>query len=167
MDDALAGLIDVEHPDSGGRGFGPQSRQQFLPNLDGTGAPARRRNRMVGRRERQFRIMNGKTAALEVKEPPRATEIVQQMTVYVEKIGIIAKPSDDVLIPDLGQHGMTGACQSTPPFDLRRQTAGHRFERLVVQASARSHQSIIGRTSARAFYLELRSALQRHNPVPE
>jgi hypothetical protein len=63
MDDALAGLVDVEHPDAGSGGFDPQSRQQFLPNLDRAGTPARRRNRVVGRCKRQFRIVNRETAA--------------------------------------------------------------------------------------------------------
>jgi hypothetical protein len=48
-----------------------------------------------------------------------ASHRVQQMAVYVEEIGIITKSRDDVLIPDLGQHGTAGACQSTPPFYLR------------------------------------------------
>jgi hypothetical protein len=34
----------------------------------------------------------------------------------MEKIGIIAKSRDDMLVPDLGQHGTAGACQGTPPF---------------------------------------------------
>jgi hypothetical protein len=60
--------------------------------------------------------MNGETTAFQIKEPPRATEIVQQMAVYVKEIGIITKSRDDVLIPDLGQHGTARACQSTPPL---------------------------------------------------
>jgi hypothetical protein len=77
---------------------------------------------MVGRCERQFRIMNGKTTAFEVEQPSGPAQIVQQMTVDMEKIGIIAKPRDDVLVPDLRQHGTAGACQGAPPCDLRRRT---------------------------------------------
>jgi hypothetical protein len=46
---------------------------------------------------------------------------MQQMAVDMEKIGIIAESGDDMLVPDLGQHGTAGACQGTPPFDLSRQ----------------------------------------------
>ncbi len=39
MDDALPGLVDIEHLDTAGRGFDAQRRQQFLPDLDGAGPP--------------------------------------------------------------------------------------------------------------------------------
>src|SRR5882724_7224202 len=87
-----------------------------MPDFDRAGPPVRRRNRVIGRCERQFRIMNGKTTAFEVEEPPRTTEIVQQMTVDMEKISIIAKSRDDVLVPDLRQHGTAGASQDAPPL---------------------------------------------------
>ncbi len=33
MDNALAGLIDIEHPDAAGRSLRPQRRQQFQSDL--------------------------------------------------------------------------------------------------------------------------------------
>jgi hypothetical protein len=41
---------------------------------------------------------------------------VQQMTVDMEQIGIIAKSRDNVLVPDLRQHGTAGAYQGAPPL---------------------------------------------------
>ena len=46
----------------------------------------------------------------------RAAEIMQQMTVDMEEIGIIAELSNDVLVPDLGQQGTTGLSKANPPF---------------------------------------------------
>src|SRR4029078_9919521 len=66
MDDALAGLVEVEQPDAGSGGFAPQSRQQFLPNLDRAGTPARRRNRVVGRCKRQIRLVKRESADMYV-----------------------------------------------------------------------------------------------------
>ena len=91
MDDALPGLVDIEHLDAAGRGLDPQRRQQFLPDLAGAGPAARRRNGMVRRREGQFRIMDRQIAALEIEQAARAAEIVQQMAIDVEQIGIVAQ----------------------------------------------------------------------------
>ena len=85
--------------------------QQFLSDLDRAGPSARRRNRMVRRREGQFRVMDRQIAALEVEQPARPAEIVQQMTVDVEEIGIIANSRDDVLVPDFGQQRTAGLFQ--------------------------------------------------------
>jgi hypothetical protein len=49
--------------------------------------------------------MNHKVAALEIDQAARTAEIVQQVTVNMEQIGIIAKTSDDMLVPDFGQQG--------------------------------------------------------------
>src|SRR5712675_1979808 len=57
MDDTLTGLVDVEHLDADCRCFGPQTRQQFLPDLARAGPPSRCRNRVVRGRERQFWIV--------------------------------------------------------------------------------------------------------------
>jgi hypothetical protein len=64
MDDALAGLIDVEHFDAGGGGFYPQRRQQFLPDLDGASPSARRRDRVIRRCKCQFGIVDVEVSAL-------------------------------------------------------------------------------------------------------
>ena len=90
MDDALPGLVDVEQLDAAGRGLDPQRRQQFQPDLAGAGAARRRRDRVVRRREGQFRIVDGEVAALEVEQAARAAEIVQQMTIDMQQIGIVA-----------------------------------------------------------------------------
>ena len=109
MDDALPGLIDIEHPDAGRRGLGPQARQQLQSDLAGAGPSARRRNRMIRRCERQFRIVDGQVAAFEIE---------QQVTVDVKQIGIVADATDDVLVPDFGQQGSAGRlhCRILPFF---------------------------------------------------
>ena len=66
-------------------------RQQLLPDLAGAGPSARRRNRMVRRCEGQFRIVDRQAAALEIEQAARAAQIVQQMTVDVKQIGIVAE----------------------------------------------------------------------------
>ena len=86
-------------------------RQQFLPDLDGAGPPVRGRNRMVRRRECQFRIVDRKAAAFEIEQAARAAEIVQQMAIDMEQIGIIADSGDDMLVPDLGQQRTAGLFQ--------------------------------------------------------
>src|SRR5882724_3160092 len=75
VDDALAGLIDIEHLDADSGSFGPQACQQFLPDLAGAGPSARGRNRVIRGGESQFGIMDGEVAALEIKQPARAAEI--------------------------------------------------------------------------------------------
>ena len=91
MDDALAGLAEIEQPDAGRRGLGPQARQQLQSDLAGAGPSARRRNRMVRRREGQFRIMHRQVAVFEIEQAARAAQIVQQVTVDVKQIGIVAE----------------------------------------------------------------------------
>jgi hypothetical protein len=76
--------------------------QQFLSDLDGAGPSARRRNRMVRCRECQFGIVHRKIAALEVEQAARPAEIMQQMTIDMEQIGIIANSRNDVLVPYFG-----------------------------------------------------------------
>ena len=118
MDDALAGLVDIEHLDAAGRRFRPQRRQQLLPDLDRAGAPVRGRNRMVGRRKGQLGIVDREAAALEIEQPARAAEIMQQMAIDMEQIGILAQSRDDMLVPDLGQHRAAGSFQGAPPLLL-------------------------------------------------
>src|SRR3954447_17273639 len=119
VDDALAGLIDIEHLDTNSGCFGPQACQQLLPDLAGAGPAARRRNRVIGRREGQLRIMDCQIAALEIEQPARAAEIVQQMAIDMEEIGIVANPGNNMLIPNLGQQRTTVLFQQPVlPFGL-------------------------------------------------
>ena len=95
--------------------------QQFQPDLAGSGAAMRRGNRVVRRCKGQFGIVDLKLAALEVKQAARAAEIMQQMAIDMEKISVVADVSDDMLVPDLGQHGaarrgVTGVSKSTSLF---------------------------------------------------
>jgi hypothetical protein len=55
--------------------------------------------------------MDGKVAALKIQEAPRTAEIVQQMAIDMEQIGIIADMGDDVLVPDFGQQRTAGLFQ--------------------------------------------------------
>jgi hypothetical protein len=56
--------------------------------------------------------MDLEIAALEIKQAARTSEVVQQMAIDVEKVCIIADTGDDMLIPDLGQHGATTCFQA-------------------------------------------------------
>jgi hypothetical protein len=47
--------------------------------------------------------MNTKVAAFQIEQATRAAEIVQQMAIDMEQIGIIANAGDDVLVPDFGK----------------------------------------------------------------
>src|SRR5437764_5580734 len=118
MDDALPGFIDIEHPDAGRRRLGPQPRQKLLSDLAGAGPSARRRNRMIRRCKREFRIVHRQIAVFEIEQTTRAAQIVQQMTVDVKQIGIVADATDDVLVPNLGQQGSAGRlhCRILPFF---------------------------------------------------
>ena len=55
--------------------------------------------------------MDLEAAPLEIKQPARTAKIMQQMPVDMKKVGILADASDDVLVPDLGQHGTAGLFQ--------------------------------------------------------
>src|ERR1700682_5530691 len=55
--------------------------------------------------------MDGKVAALKIQGTPRTAEILQQMTINMEQIGIIADMGDDVLVPDFGQQRTAGLFQ--------------------------------------------------------
>src|SRR6476469_6222201 len=70
MDDALTGLVDIEHRDAGCGRFNSQCGEEFLPDLDRTGPPPRRGNSVVRRRKRQLRVMDAKIAAFEIEQAP-------------------------------------------------------------------------------------------------
>jgi hypothetical protein len=63
--------------------------------------------------------MDCQLAALEIKQPARTAEIVQQMAIDMEEIGIVADPGNDMLIPNLGQQRTTALFQQPVlPFGL-------------------------------------------------
>src|SRR5581483_1158603 len=77
---------------------------------------------------------------------------MQQMAVDMKEIGILAQASDDVLVPDLGQHRAARLSQGNPPFGFSRpaaSAANHRFARLLVKVPS-LHQSMPDRRGARA-----------------
>jgi hypothetical protein len=90
VNDTLPGLIDVEQPYAAGCSLDPQGGEQFLRDLDRAGTPTRRRDGVIGRCKRQFRIVNGKTSALKVEKSSLATQIMQQMPVDMKQVSIIA-----------------------------------------------------------------------------
>jgi hypothetical protein len=51
---------------------------------------------------------------------------MQKVPIDMQKIGILADASDDVLIPDLGQHGTARRFQGSPPFGFFRPAATSR-----------------------------------------
>jgi hypothetical protein len=80
---------------------------------------------MIRRRKRQFRIVHRQIAALEIEQAARTAKVVQQMTVDMKQIGIVADATDHVLVPDLGQQGSAGRlhCRILPFFILLWQMA--------------------------------------------
>src|ERR1700760_421553 len=102
MNDALSRLIDIEQLNTAGLCLDPKRGKQLLSDLAGTGAAMRRRNRMIRGRESQLGIVNFQAATLEIKQPPRAAEIMQQMAIDVKEVGVLTHTSDDMLVPDLG-----------------------------------------------------------------
>ena len=108
MDDTLSRLIDIEHLNASGRGLDPERRQQFLPYLAGASTATCGGYGMVRRGKRQFRIVNPKATALEIKQSAGATQIVQQVTINVKEVGIFAYSRNDVLVPDLGEQRSAG-----------------------------------------------------------
>jgi hypothetical protein len=96
--------------------------------------------------------MDAKIAAFEIEQATRPAEIVEQMTIDVEKIGIIANFGDDVLVPDFGQQRTSGLFQGMSSLLAlwpAASTANHRFARLIFEPQV-VHQSITGSGSARA-----------------
>jgi hypothetical protein len=90
--------------------------------------------------------MDGEVAALEIEQPARTAEIVQQMAVDMEEIGIVANPGDDMLIPNLGQQRTTALFQQPVlPFGFM---AGDICRRQPF------------------FALDARSSLSKHNGPP-
>ena len=122
MDDALPWLVDIEQPDAAGRGLDPQRCQQLLSDLDGSGPSMGGRNCVIGRRKRQFWVVDLRTPALEVEEASRTTQIVQQMAVDMEKIGIIAQSRDDMLVPILASMVRPELAKARLPLIFCRRT---------------------------------------------
>jgi hypothetical protein len=59
---------------------------------------------------------------------------MQQMTINVQEIRVLADTRDDMLVPDLGQQRTAGFSQGSPPYGFLRpaaRAANRRFARLV------------------------------------
>jgi hypothetical protein len=94
---------------------------------------------MIRRREGQFGIMDREIAALEVEQAARTAEIVQQMAIDMEQVGIVADMGDNMLVPDFGQQRSGGFFQGIFSVWLLRPAARattRRFARLAIQAPA-------------------------------
>jgi hypothetical protein len=79
------------------------------------------------------------TPVLDIEQSARAPEVVQKVSIDVQKIRIFAQASDDMLVPDLGQHRTARLSQCSPPPRLHRAggtAANRRFPRLMFR-----HQS--------------------------
>ena len=101
--DALAGLVDVEEADARLPRLGAQRFEQLRADLGGADAAPRAGDGVVGGGERQVRAVHGNAAALQVEQPARAAEVVQQMPVDMQQVGIVAEVGDHVGVPDLGK----------------------------------------------------------------
>ena len=77
---------------------------------------------------------------------------MQQMAIDVKEVGVLTHTSDDMLVPDLGQHRAARLSQCNPPFGFSRpatSVADRRFARLLVKAFS-LHQSMPDSRGARA-----------------
>jgi len=94
---------------------------------------------MVRRRESQFGIVYRQVAAFQIKQATGSPEIMQQMTIDVEKIGFVTDMSNDMLVPDFGQQRAAPLVQWTV-LPLASLAGGisrsPRFRAVHVQASA-------------------------------
>jgi len=153
MDNALPGLVDIEHLDASGRRLGPQAREQFLSYLARAGPTARRRDGVSGVAKVSSGLWTARLRLLKIQEAARTAEIVQQMTIDMEEIGIITDMRDDVLVPDFGQQRTPDFSNGCPPFWPlwpAASAATAALHGLLFQASASLYQSTAGRWSARA-----------------
>src|SRR5690242_12229683 len=92
VDDALSDLTDVEHPDATCGRLGSQGGQEFLPDLDRPCPCGAGRDGVIRSGERQLGAVNRKAAAPEVQQAPRSTEVMKEMPVDVQQIGVVADP---------------------------------------------------------------------------
>ena len=119
MNDALAGLVDIEQPDAGW----PRFRPATPPAAPARSCWCRRgharsRSRDPASRRSVRDCEPARLRFLRSSRPREPAEIVQQMTVDMQQIGILAEASDDMLVPDLGQQGAAGRlhCRILPFF---------------------------------------------------
>ena len=71
---------------------------------------------VIRRRKGQLGIVDRQAAALDVKQAARAAEVMQQMAIDMEEIGVLAHARDDMLVPYLGQHGAAGFFHGALPL---------------------------------------------------
>src|SRR4029079_2658139 len=92
---------------------------------------------MIRGGERQLRTVDPEAPVLDIEQPARSPEVVQKVSVDMEKIRVFAHVSNDMLIPNFGQHRTARLSQGSPPFDLLRPaaSAASRFPRLVFKAA--------------------------------
>ena len=114
--DALAGLVDVEEADARLLGLDAQRREQLGADLGGAGSPPRAGDGVVGGRERQLRAVHLDAATLQIEQAARAAEIVQQMPVHVQQVGVVPEIGDHVAVPDLGKQGAGGHGERLVPY---------------------------------------------------
>lgn len=75
--------------------------------------------------------MDLQVLALEVEQPARAAEIMQEMTINGEGIDIFADTRDDMQVPDLGQHRATRLLQDCLPLGFFSAIGGTADRRLA------------------------------------
>src|SRR5689334_8516193 len=116
---------------------------------------------MIGCRKGQLRAMNLESPALEVQQAPRPAQIMQEMTINVQKIRVLADTRDNMLIPYFGQQRSAGLSQGNPPYGFLRPAA-----RLPLTAALHGlcsanwpHQSMTDGHPARAYAAERRAVL--------
>ena len=100
VDDAVAGLVDVEQPDPALAAAVAQTRDEIVgPAMLRAGSCRRRRNHVIGRREGQLGTVDRQAAAFQFGESRRPAEVVQQVAVDMQQGRAVAEVDDDVAVP--------------------------------------------------------------------
>jgi len=106
--DALTGFADVEQADVGVLGLGAQRGEQLGADGGGAGPARRAGDGVVGRGKGQLRAAHLEPTLLEVEQAARAAEVVQQVPVDVQQVGVVAEIGEGVGVPELGKQRARG-----------------------------------------------------------
>ena len=115
--------------------LGAQRLEQLRADLGRAGAAARAGDGVVGRGEREVRAVHLDAAALQIEQPARAAEVVQQMPVDVQQVGVVAEVGDHVRVPDLGEQRACRHGERPVPMSLVLPTAENGMRLVNVAAS--------------------------------
>src|SRR6202043_3408084 len=116
MDDALAGLADIEEAHALLAAQAAEILEQAKPRGCGPNAAGSAGNGVIGSGKGEAGVAQAIALFLDVGDSAPATEIVQQVAVDMEEGVAVAEIGDDMLVPDLvGQRLPGHSITSLPP----------------------------------------------------